>query len=140
MKDQLQYLNKLRSISDVIELLEKMELFVTPEEIVERSAPLPPQDSGVYFLVNKETREIEYVGQSKNVFNRFSMEGKHSAFRCGRHEIFVILAWEDQLDLLESFYIHYLNPILNRAKPPMSLEQLDELVNPHKRPVKGTFG
>lgn len=62
---------------------------------------------GVYFLV-KDGRVI-YIGQSNNIAGRIAQHVGQKDFDAYSF----IQCDEDQLDILESLYIHFLNPPLN---------------------------
>jgi len=64
------------------------------------------ESSGVYFLI-KEDRVV-YVGQSVNVFSRISSHVNYKDFDSYAY----VLCPKDKLDILESLYIHTLNPPL----------------------------
>ncbi len=73
-----------------------------------------PNKGGVYFLL--EDREIVYVGKAKSVHERLIQHSKDRAFTQywafgGMPELFV----ED----IETFYIYYLEPMLNEKYPPI---------------------
>jgi len=81
---------------------------------------------GVYFLV--KNRQVVYVGQSKNVFSRIT---KHTDKDFDSVACVPCLA--ESLDVLESLYIHLLQPTLNGSttgKRPMKLAPLriDEIL------------
>lgn len=59
--------------------------------------------TGVYFLFD-ENRELKYVGQSTNVYNRI---GSH--YHAAPYWVYVPCDRE-HLDVLESLYIHFLRP------------------------------
>jgi len=78
---------------------------ISAETIVEAAKPWQ-RFTGVYFLIANKT--IVYVGQSVNVHARLSSHGnkKFDSFA-------VIPCPEEHLDVLESLYIHVLNPVFN---------------------------
>jgi hypothetical protein len=75
-------------------------------EIVAASSPLVAR-VGVYFLV--EDARVVYVGQSVDVFKRIAEHGRSKMFS----SVAFVECRRDQLDALESLYIHLLRPKLN---------------------------
>jgi hypothetical protein len=120
-RDALKYAGDLREKIAALELklaaMERMETMHTvsaavtgkallrAEEIAEASLPWS-RASGVYFLLDGD--EIVYVGQAVNVYSRI---GQHTNKRFDRYA-FVPCA-VNELDKLESLYIHCLRPRLN---------------------------
>ena len=99
------------------------DVMLSREQIINGAFPHEPV-AGVYFLIRDG--DIAYVGQSNNVFDRsFSHERADawSFIRCR----------PDQLDALESLYIHALRPRDNARKAdgsmhaPMTLDALGRL-------------
>ncbi len=78
----------------------------TETEIVEVSQPFQPL-CGIYFLV--ADNRVVYVGQSVNVSGRI---GQHATFKKFDRVAFVACE-KNQLNILESLYIHILRPPLN---------------------------
>jgi len=76
-----------------------------PHEIIEFAIPWSRQ-TGIYFLIY--TNKIVYVGQSKDIFFRISQH-KDKNFT---HFVY-INCLQNQLDKLESIYIHFLQPVGN---------------------------
>lgn len=62
---------------------------------------------GVYFLI--QDNKIVYVGQSVNVFNRIACHTKDKRF----DSYYFLPCPHGNLDVIESAYIHALNPLLN---------------------------
>lgn len=82
------------------------ERLLSEHEIVQSSTPAS-RLCGVYFLIEKG--RIVYVGQSVNVTSRVASHHGIKAF-----DAFAYVPCEpNQLDVLESLYIHYLQPTLN---------------------------
>jgi len=85
----------------------------------------PDSCTGVYFLIKQ--CEIVYVGQSVNVFNRI---GNHRGIK-DFDAFSYIECPKNQLDVLESIYIHFLNPkyngmsgTSNRVSAPLPFEEI----------------
>lgn len=91
---------------------------LTETEIVSR-ADRRIQLSGIYFLV-KDGR-IVYVGQAQDVDVRIAQHRKTKDF----DEFTYIQAMGDQLDLLESIYIHHFRPELNARRGGKIVAPLD---------------
>jgi len=92
------------------------------EELVSASLPWVIA-IGVYFLI--QDHEVVYVGQSINVFSRVREHGTSKVF----NRFAYIACTNDELDLLESLYIHYLRPKYNgevngHVFAPLQLHQL----------------
>jgi hypothetical protein len=83
------------------------------QNIVDRSEIEPPQDSGIYFLINDG--QIDYVGISNNISRRFLEHEKKgltfSQFWCfgGVPEFYI--------SYVEAMYIAMINPPLNNKWP-----------------------
>lgn len=83
---------------------------LSESQIVKNSAELPIY-SGVYFLI--KNNKIIYVGQSVNIFRRIMDHlptkrfDKFSYIRCKK----------ENLDIIESLYIHHIKPPQNADKP-----------------------
>ena len=80
---------------------------------------------GIYFLI--KNNEVVYVGQSVNVFNRIGQHRYVKDFDGFKY----INCKKSELDILESIYIHFLNPKLNgfsgcseRTSAPIKFEEL----------------
>jgi hypothetical protein len=92
------------------------------EELV--SAALPwDEPIGVYFLV--QDHRVVYVGQSVNILTRIR---EHRASKVFNRFAYVACT-KDELDFLESLYIHYLRPKYNgevngHVFAPLQLHQL----------------
>ena len=67
--------------------------------------------SGVYFLIKGS--KVIYVGQSVNVFARISSHAQYKDFDSYAY----VSCAKDRLDILESLYIHTLNPPLQGRNP-----------------------
>ncbi|MEL7966324.1 hypothetical protein AAG587_08105 [Vreelandella neptunia] len=79
---------------------------LTEKEIV-GNGRMTPHLTGVYFLIKDE--RIVYVGQSLNIISRVAAHVKHKEF-----DRFAFVPCDAQdLDVLESLYIHFLQPELN---------------------------
>lgn len=79
---------------------------LTAKEII-RNSGKTPHLTGVYFLIKNE--EVVYVGQSVNIISRVSAHVKQKEF-----DRFAFVPCDAQdLDVLESLYIHFLQPELN---------------------------
>lgn len=94
------------------------------EEVVAHAQPVT-RHIGVYFLVHGD--EVVYVGQSVNVY------GRVMGHFTGPEKQFDRATWvpveREDLDVVESLYIHALRPRLNGA-PPLALWQLVEMLRP----------
>lgn len=66
-----------------------------------------PECSGVYFLI--QLNKVVYVGQARNVYNRVSQHINTKSFDSFSY----IHCNIDSLDILESLYIHFLQPESN---------------------------
>ncbi len=94
---------------------------VSVEQIIESAIPRDDTFPGVYFLVSDG--RVVYVGQSVNVFSR--ARDHHDVDRWA-----YIPCEREQLDVLESMYIHWLRPARNHCDPdgsmraPLSMENL----------------
>lgn len=79
---------------------------LTAKEIIKGSDRLPHL-TGVYFLIKNE--HIIYVGQSVNILSRIASHKRDKEF-----DRFAFVPCErEDLDVLESLYIHFLRPELN---------------------------
>ena len=79
---------------------------LTAQEIVKASRKTPHL-TGVYFLIQNE--KIIYAGQSVNIISRVAAHKRNKEF-----ERFAFVPCErEDLDVLESLYIHFLRPELN---------------------------
>ncbi|RUR26795.1 hypothetical protein ELY33_16950 [Vreelandella andesensis] len=79
---------------------------LTAKEIVKNSGKTPHL-TGVYFLIKDEN--VVYVGQSVNIISRVAAHVKQKDF-----DRFAFVPCDAQdLDVLESLYIHFLQPELN---------------------------
>ena len=104
---------------------------VYASEIVARSVPYENQ-CGVYFLVASE--RVVYVGQSVQIGTRLSDHAKTKDFDAYTY----IACSKDKLDVLESLYIHALNPEYQGRSgyeggliaAPYSFEQLSDMGKP----------
>lgn len=74
--------------------------------IISKSVPVN-NGASIYFLINEG--KIVYVGQSKNIFARIGDHIKSKSF----DSYFVFSCQEENIDVMESFYIHKFNPELN---------------------------
>src|SRR5690554_2342080 len=82
---------------------------------------------GVYFLVSGD--EVVYIGQSKNIYSRV---GTHQADPGKNFDSWCYVQCESHsLDVLESLYIHFLQPRLNgrigqsdQISAPMSIDEM----------------
>lgn len=83
---------------------------VTHEDIVTQAHPLTPI-CGVYFLV--KGNRVVYVGQSVNIVARLGTHLKEKEFDSTCY----MAAEPQELDFIESFYIHALQPELNGPAP-----------------------
>lgn len=81
-------------------------VLLTEQEIVCASTA-PPHLTGVYFLVKGE--RVIYVGQSVNILSRVSQHRKSKDF----DRLAFVPCAKDDLDVLESLYIHALRPESN---------------------------
>lgn len=105
LEAQLHSLERIEAISKIHGQVTNKGL-LSLNEIINSSSPWKGV-SGVYFLI--ENKEIVYIGQSNNVFQRI---GEH--FRKKRFSRYVYIPCaEDGLDILESLYIHIFAPKLN---------------------------
>jgi hypothetical protein len=107
------------------------QLLLTASEILERSASYDAP-SGVYFLISGD--EIVYVGQSINVMSRMEDHARRIKFKRFAFAPFP----REQLDLVESLYIHLLRPRFNGVdelngvrltKAPHPLQRLLDMAN-----------
>lgn len=93
---------------------------LSPTEII-KAAVSPYAFPGVYFLIRAGA--ISYVGQSKNVFYRVAQHRRVEAWS-------YIACDPSRLDVLESLYIHWLQPPGNASEPggpmnaPLTMEAL----------------
>lgn len=100
--------------------LPQMPAMATVSEIL-RAAKPAPQITGIYFLICGAwpTASIEYVGQSVDVYSRVA---QHMASK--RFDAWSYVACDvEQLDLLESLYIHWLQPSQQGRKRGKSLSE-----------------
>lgn len=120
-QDAVTYANclgeKISALEKELAMLQSFESFNSPHlqltskrlllshEIIEVAIPWTRQ-IGIYFLIN--TNKIVYVGQSKDIFSRISQH-KDKNFT----DFVYINCLENQLDKLESIYIHFLQPVCN---------------------------
>ena len=101
---------------------------VYASEIVARSVPYENQ-CGIYFLV--QSGRVVYVGQSTQIGTRLSDHAKTKDFDAYTY----IACPKNKLDVLESLYIHALNPKYQgrsghkgeRIAAPYSFEQLSDM-------------
>ena len=121
LTDKLNYLKREEECLSVsLPLLKKTLL--RENEIVKNSVPWD-KPQGIYFLIYNE--KVVYVGQSKNVLNRISAHkdktfDSFSYLPCKEHE----------MDIIESLYIHLLQPKQNGLSvngvifAPMTLDKM----------------
>ena len=85
-------------------------------EIVQ-SAQLVDGQVGVYFLMRKSASgaslQVVYVGQSMNVYGRVAQHYEAKQFDAWSY----VACRPDQLDLIESLYIHWIGPTYNAVRP-----------------------
>lgn len=95
------------------------------EDVLRLALPMPPKVVGVYFLVAHG--RIIYVGQSIDIETRIRQH--RATGKCFDH-YHVVHTKVSDLDLVESYYIHKLEPLLNggennsRSNAPMSFEDV----------------
>jgi len=104
LEERLSSLKHFETINMVAETVIAKRL-LREEEIAAMSLPWN-KASGVYFLLDGD--KIVYVGQSVNVYSRIV---NHTDKRFDRYA--VISCPVDSLDILESLYIHCIQPRLN---------------------------
>jgi len=84
-----------------------MEL-INQNQIIEKSISYDSiKKIGIYFLI--KDKQIIYIGQSINIHNRLSHHSSRKQFDA----ISIIECNPDNLDELESLYIHAIKPCLN---------------------------
>ena len=111
LKDQIKLLesklHELQQLETMSELANKVtsKTLISAETIVGASKQWQ-SFTGVYFLV--ANKAIVYVGQSVNVYARISAHTDKTF-----DSFTVIPCQKEHLDVLESLYIHLLNPVLN---------------------------
>ena len=101
--DVLQKMETMNTVS--CEIMSKALL--RPDEIVKASLPWK-EATGVYFLIDAD--EIVYVGQSVNIYSRIST---HWDKKFDRYAY--VPCEPETLDRLESLYIHFLSPKINKT-------------------------
>lgn len=104
--------------------------FLRDQEIAALAQPMPPL-CGVYFLVHRG--HVVYVGQSVNIVSRIAA---HTDKRFDA--VAYLPCSRDQLDVIESMYIHMLRPALNGRltgrnshvpAAPLSMDRLMQLMS-----------
>jgi hypothetical protein len=121
-------LEKLKHIDTLNELSNKVSSKTLLQEKDLVSAAKPWQSfAGIYFLVHKD--RVIYVGQSVNVYARIS---SHTDKVFDRFT--VLPCAKSNLNLVESLYIHTLQPPLNGGNgkatlAPLSLEKIMAIAN-----------
>jgi predicted GIY-YIG superfamily endonuclease len=119
---------------DAAKAMKKMTggLLVSKESILAAANDVE-KTSGVYFLINDE--EIVYVGQSVNIHSRIHDHTSSNGMRKKFNKFAFVCCNEDELDAVESVYIHMLQPKDNATKPnneekvaPFSFKQIMEFV------------
>lgn len=83
-------------------------------ELLRAAVPLNVSACGVYFLCRDhkgEAAEIVYVGQSVNVYSRVSAHSREGTKTFDSWSY--VECHPEQLDLMESLYIHWLRPQFN---------------------------
>ena len=91
----------------------------TEQEIIRRGLPTSSiRLMGIYFLI-KDGR-VTYVGQSKNIHQRICEHMKTKDFS----SFYYIETEEGDLSMLEAFYIHKLEPGINKHLP--DVEKFEE--------------
>jgi hypothetical protein len=129
LKDQIEKLESKLTVLKQIDLMNEIankvsgNTLLREHEIVSVSKPWQ-QFVGVYFLI--DNGKIVYVGQSVNVYSRISQHSK-------KFDSFSILPCQkNELDALESLYIHVLKPPLNsndtNTFAPMSMQKLMQYI------------
>ncbi|MGA1385964.1 MAG: GIY-YIG nuclease family protein [Flavobacteriaceae bacterium] len=137
---QIDYLSiKIKQLTDKLNSLKREEecfsichtllkkTLLREHEIVQKSSPWN-NFCGVYFLISN--KKIVYVGQSKNVFARISAH-KTKVF----DSFALIQCDQNEIDVLESLYIHLLQPEQNGHGvhgyifAPMSIEKMLKKIN-----------
>jgi excinuclease UvrABC nuclease subunit len=78
--------------------------------VVDAAKPVPDlKRQGIYFLVNQDD-EIEYVGQTVNLFSRLQTHERLKSY----HKVsFLPVKDAKLLNVIEMHYIEYFNPRLN---------------------------
>jgi hypothetical protein len=132
MRYGIQHLEKKLSDLKTIDLFQTVsakitnKTLLTSDEIIKFSRSWS-EEVGVYFLIDND--EVVYVGQSVNIFSRISQHKIDKKF--DRYAF--IPCSKENLDKLESLYIHFLRPRLNGkhkdniVAAPLTLEKLLEL-------------
>jgi hypothetical protein len=107
-------------------------IYTTPQDIF--SLPWKQKDyrefrkhtrvSGVYMLVNRETREIEYIGQSVTIGNRL-MPSIHHVYIRKKHDLYILEEPDTNMrHYLERRCIEILDPPCNHRNGFMPREAL----------------
>ena len=104
LESKLYALQQLDAMSDLANKVTSKTL-ISAETIVAAAKPWE-RFTGVYFLISNKT--IVYVGQSVNVYARLSGHGDKNF-----DSFTVIPCPKEHLDVLESLYIHVMNPVFN---------------------------
>lgn len=87
---------------------EFLSMWASEREIIEHSHQIANNLCGVYFLIHQ--KKIVYVGQSVNVFARVNSHRDTKEF----DEFSCVVVPPQFLDVMESIYIHMLEPPLNK--------------------------
>jgi len=126
LTDKLNSLKREEECLSICQTLLKKTL-LREHEIVKKSSPWN-NFCGVYFLISN--KKIVYVGQSKNVYGRIS------AHKTKVFDSFALIPCdENEIDVLESLYIHLLQPEQNGHGvhgyifAPMSIEKMLKKIN-----------
>jgi predicted RNase H-like nuclease (RuvC/YqgF family) len=125
--------NNLRKMDEMFRALSELtgKTIFQAREIIANSFPRT-RVIGVYFLIKEN--DIVYVGQSTNVFARIV------AHESKDYDSFAYIPCEqEQLDNLETIYIHLFTPKLNGKHPsgqPISPVSFDALIG--KKQIKNT--
>jgi len=104
LKAEIAHLQEFKEFSKISQSL-GCKAFYSEEQIVQNSLAWE-RHVGVYFLISE--KKVVYVGQSVQVPSRVQAHNDKKF-----DSVAVIRCNEDQLDRLESLYIHFLKPALN---------------------------
>tara|TARA_R110002012_G_scaffold306394_1_gene511074 strand:- start:226 stop:921 length:696 start_codon:yes stop_codon:yes gene_type:complete len=111
---------------------------LSSNSIVEKSKAFNPVP-GIYFLIKDS--EVVYVGQSINVYSRVNTHSQDKDF----NKIHVLPCGIEELDDLESAYIHHLHPRLNgrtarSVRAPIVIDELLERSEKYQEYKTAVFG
>lgn len=108
------------------------------EKVVDSAFNIDTTLRGIYFIVDKKSKDIIYVGQSVNIVNRIS--GEYHTYNSKDHDVSIIRfpvgVDKEYIDAVETFFIFKFNPKYNNQYSGIRYENMMDLVC---RYIKGSL-